>query len=116
MLDVGQLTRQSDCDDAACAQYACLPHVLDLQVQLRFGLVSGWERKGWEEGFRLCIRRYLRSTLAVRYEEPPSEAVLSNYEDLKCNPNDFPQALLYPPAALHEEIPRSDVANQRHEP
>ena len=77
---------------------ACLPYVLDLQVQLRFGLVSGWERKGGE----VCIRRYLRSIFAVHYEEPPSEAVLSNYEDLKCNPDGFSPALLYHPAALHE--------------
>jgi len=43
-----------------------------------------------------------RNTFSVRYEEPPSVAVLSNYEDLKRNPNGFAQALLYHPAALHE--------------
>ena len=44
----------------------------------------------------------LRNTFSVRYEEPPSEAVLSNYEDLKRNSDGFAQALLYHPAALHE--------------
>ena len=50
----------------------------------------------------MCIRRYLQSIFAVLYEELPSEAVLSNYEDLKCNPDVFFPALLSHLAALHE--------------
>ena len=44
----------------------------------------------------------LRNTFSVRYEEPPSEAVLANYEDLKLNLDVLSGALLYHPAALYE--------------
>jgi hypothetical protein len=48
------------------------------------------------------LMKDLRSTFSVRYEAPPSEAILANYEDLKGNPNILTGALLYHPAALHE--------------
>jgi hypothetical protein len=44
----------------------------------------------------------LRTNFSVRYEAPPSEAVLANYEELKRNPNVIASALLYHPAALYE--------------
>ena len=43
----------------------------------------------------------LRNTFSVRYEAPPSEAVLARYEKMKLKP-DFADALVDHPAALHE--------------